>query len=112
MINWNKLQEETQLDNILEESKQAPVLIFKHSTSCPISSTAKDRLERQWSSNSDSVKPYYLDLIAFRNISNKIAEVFNVRHESPQVLLIRDGECVYNASHLAINAKAVEAKLG
>ncbi len=111
MITWNKLDQETQLDEIIAESKEKPVLIFKHSTTCPISGTAKDRLERQWGEQLNSVKPYYLDLLSYRPISNKIAQVFEVQHESPQVLLIRDGACVYNASHLAISAKSVEAKV-
>lgn len=111
MMNWNNLNQESQLDLIIEESAKIPVLIFKHSTSCPISGTAKDRLERQWNSSPETVKTYYLDLLSFRQLSNKIAEVFEVRHESPQVLLIRDGKCVYDASHLGISAKTVEAKL-
>jgi bacillithiol system protein YtxJ len=103
MLQWNNLDREEQLPEIIEESKQSPVIIFKHSTICSISSTAKNRLERQWSdAGVDGIKTYYLDLLAHRPVSNKIAEIFEVRHESPQLLLIRNGKCTYNASHFNI----------
>lgn len=112
MINWYKLTSEEQFQALVEESKDTPVLIFKHSTACSVSSTAKGRLERQWEEMKDaSVKAYYLDLLAFRPISNLIARQFNVRHESPQVLLIQNGECIYNASHLAIRAADLKPHL-
>lgn len=104
-MNWNLLTEEAQLDAIKEESKTQPVVIFKHSTRCSISSMAKGRLERE--EEPQGVKFYYLDLIAYRDISNKIAEVFSVHHESPQVLLIKDGECVYEESHNGISMEEI-----
>jgi bacillithiol system protein YtxJ len=104
-MNWKNLTSPEQLAAIKEESKSKPVIIFKHSTRCSISSTAKNRFERQWpTSGLDGVSPYYLDLLMFRDLSNRIASDFNVMHESPQLLLIQDGECVYNASHLSIKA--------
>jgi len=111
-MNWHPLNNTEQLDKILEESKHTPIVIFKHSTSCSISSTAKSRLERQWDGKGlDHVKPYYLDLLAYRPVSNEIAEVLDVRHESPQLLLVQDGMCVYNASHLSINLDEVKKKV-
>ena len=100
-MNWIALTEETQLETIKEESKTQPIVIFKHSTRCNISSMSKNRLEREQAP--DNVKFYYLDLIAHRAISNKIAEVFQVHHESPQVLLIKNGECTYDESHNGIS---------
>lgn len=112
MINWNALTSVEQLENIKAESKQQPVVIFKHSTSCSISATAKSRLERQWeTSNLENVKPYYLDLLSYRSISNQIAATFEVRHESPQLLLIRDGECTADWSHLGIRLDEVKKAL-
>lgn len=96
-MNWTELTDEAQLDTIKQESNTQPVVIFKHSTRCSISSMAKMRLEREKAP--DAIKFYYLDLIRYRNISNKIAEVFSVHHESPQVLMIKDGECTYDESH-------------
>ncbi|MBD2702650.1 bacillithiol system redox-active protein YtxJ [Spirosoma sp. BT702] len=101
-MNWNKLTNDTQLDVIKEESAEQPILIFKHSTSCSISAMALSRMERNWSDQL-GVKPYYLDLLANRRASNNVANEFGVHHESPQVLLIRNGECVYDASHMAIS---------
>jgi bacillithiol system protein YtxJ len=101
-MNWNKITSDTQLDEIKQESVKQPVLIFKHSTSCSISAMALSRMERNWSDQL-GVKPYYLDLLANRPISNKIENVFGIEHESPQVLLIRNGECIYDASHMAIS---------
>ena len=100
-MNWISLIDEQQLEQIKEQSKQQPVVIFKHSTRCSISSMAKNRLERE--KPADNVTFYYLDLIRYREISNKIAEEFHVHHESPQVLLIKNGECAYEESHNGIN---------
>lgn len=101
-MNWNKLISDAQLAEIKEESTKHPVLIFKHSTTCSISAMALSRMERNWSDQL-GVKPYYLDLLANRPISKRIETEFGIEHESPQVLLIRNGECVYDASHMAIS---------
>jgi len=111
-MNWQTLNSAEQLDQVIEESKSKPVVIFKHSTSCSISSTAKSRLERQWDNGGlENVTPYYLDLLRYRPVSNEIAEVLQVRHESPQLLLIQDGMCTYHASHLGIRVDAVKKKV-
>lgn len=100
-MNWLDLTNEQQLETIVEQSKTQPVVIFKHSTRCSISSMAKNRIERE--TPPENVTFYYLDLIRYRSISNKIAEVFHVPHESPQVLLIKNGECIYEESHNGIS---------
>ncbi|MGM0580289.1 MAG: bacillithiol system redox-active protein YtxJ [Bacteroidota bacterium] len=103
-MNWNRLDSKEVLDNIIEESKTNPVVIFKHSTSCSISAMALNRLERSWKDNEmGEVKAYYLDLISYRDISNAVAEKFGVMHQSPQILLIKNGECVYDDSHMGIS---------
>ena len=102
-MNWNKLSDINQLDEIVKASVDKPVLIFKHSTRCSISSTALDRLERSWKNEEvQGLKPYYLDLIQFRNISGAIENKFDVEHQSPQALIIKNGSCVYHASHYDI----------
>lgn len=108
-MNWNILQEESQLDTIIQESFSKPVLIFKHSTTCSISHAAFSRLERTWNDNEHEsmIKPYYLDLLKLRPISNKIAEVFRVIHESPQAIIIKDGKPIYNASHFDIRLESI-----
>ncbi|KAA9331970.1 bacillithiol system redox-active protein YtxJ [Adhaeribacter soli] len=109
MIQWKPLNQTAQIESLAEESKEQPIVIFKHSTSCSISSMAKSRLERQWEDSSlKNIKPYYLDLLSFRPVSNEIAEFFQVRHESPQLLLIQDGVCTYHASHMGIKLDEVK----
>jgi bacillithiol system protein YtxJ len=103
MINWIPLESEPQLASLVEGSSEQLALIFKHSTRCNISSMAKSRLEKAWDFSTEEIKPYYLDLIENRQLSNTIAEKFDVFHESPQVLLIKNGECIYDASHLDIS---------
>ena len=101
---WEKLTDVSQLETVKSASTSNTVLIFKHSTTCSISATALARLERNWKDESAKrIQPFYLDLKSFRDISNKIASEFEVEHESPQVLLIKNGNCVYNASHLGIS---------
>ena len=104
-MNWISLTDEQQLEAIKAQSHEQPVVIFKHSTRCSISSMAKGRLERV--SPPGHVLFYYLDLIAYRALSNKIAEEFQVHHESPQVLLIRNGACVFDESHNGISMEEI-----
>jgi bacillithiol system protein YtxJ len=87
------------------------VLIFKHSTRCSISSTALNRLERAWRPEDAGHAVWYLDLLRYRPISNAIAERYGIQHESPQVLVIRAGRCVYDASHTAITHAEVVRQL-
>ena len=99
-MDWINLETEEQLNEIIDKSKDTPQVIFKHSTRCSVSSMAKNRLDKK-------EKPlgldfYYLDLIKFRSISNKIAADFKVAHKSPQVLIIKDGHSVYDESHSGI----------
>ncbi|MFY7908117.1 MAG: bacillithiol system redox-active protein YtxJ [Emticicia sp.] len=102
-MNWNNLTEENQLEEIKQESYNQPVMILKHSTTCSISATALSRLERSWKDEvAKDLKPYYLDLLKLRPISNKIAQEFGVEHESPQILIIKNGQSVYDASHFDI----------
>ncbi len=104
-MNWIDLTDGFQLDKIKELSKQKVQLIFKHSTRCSISSMAKNRLERI--PQNGEIDFNFLDLIKHRHLSNKIAEEFAVYHESPQVLLIKNGECIYNESHSGIEMNGI-----
>ena len=109
-MNWISLEELNQLDEILLESQQKPVLIFKHSTRCNISRTTFDRLERRWDvSEMGVVKRYFLDLISSREISNQIAERFEVEHQSPQILVISNGKSVLDLSHYEIDYDHIKA---
>lgn len=102
-MNWNSLTATDQIDQIKTSSLNNPALIFKHSTRCSVSSMAENRLERSWNAEEiPSMDIYHLDLIQHRDISNYIAETFDVPHESPQVLIISDGQCIYHNSHMGI----------
>ena len=108
-MNWIQLNSLQQLDEIRQKSKDKPQVIFKHSTRCSVSSMAKNRLERkEFPQEADF---YYLDLIANRNISLQIEEDFKVYHESPQVLIIKSGECIYDESHSGINMEEIKEQV-
>ncbi|WP_192347402.1 bacillithiol system redox-active protein YtxJ [Algoriphagus sp. Y33] len=111
-MNWNKLTDANQLEEIKALSKDKPFLIFKHSTRCSISSMSLDRLLRKWKdADEEKVTPYFLDLIAYRELSDLVAKEFKVPHESPQVLLIKDGEAVYDNSHYGISYEDLMGKI-
>ncbi len=100
-MNWIPLTTEEQLAQLIEKSATVPQVIFKHSTRCSTSVMVLNRLER--SNIPENIDFNFLDLLTYRNISNKVAADLNVFHESPQILLIRNGKCVYDESHLGIS---------
>ena len=108
---WNDLTELKQLDNVILESNDTPVIIFKHSTRCPVSRMALKNFENEYSIDEGSAKPYFLDLIAHRDVSNEIASRFKVVHQSPQVIVIKNGQEVFNTSHDDIDAGVVKGKI-
>lgn len=110
-MNWHFLTELSQIEQIILESQQQLICVFKHSTRCAISSTIKDKLERNYKSELDSIKFYYLDLIQHREISNTLAEHFKVYHESPQILMIKNGDCYFDASHYDISVNEIIEQL-
>jgi bacillithiol system protein YtxJ len=106
-IDWLSLKSIDQITRITKESQKQPVIIFKHSTRCSISSMVLNRLENSWTPELNRYKTYYLDLITFREISNQIASEFGIAHESPQLLIVKDGEVIYHASHMAIDISSI-----
>jgi bacillithiol system protein YtxJ len=110
-MNWIHLTTEQQAEELATSSEQPMAIIFKHSTSCSISRMALDRLERSWRPDEmPGVKTYFLDLLSYRSVSNKIAHVFGVPHESPQVLMVKNGKVIYHESHYAINYAELKKK--
>lgn len=103
-LSWIELKSIEELDIAIEKSKEKPVLLFKHSTRCGISSMALNSFETQWNGG-DEMDIYYLDLLNYRDISNAIAEKTNVFHQSPQVIVLKNNEVVYTATHSSINAQ-------
>ena len=110
-IKWLNLEEVSQLEDLKKESFNKPVLILKHSTRCSISVMAKTRLESKWEIEDEEITPVYLDLLRYRAISDEIVNAFGVMHQSPQVLLIKDGTCVYTTTHTNIDARAIKNEL-
>ncbi len=108
-ISWKNITSIAQLEAIEKESYEVPTILFKHSTSCSISAMAKSRFERN--SNTGNEIYYYLDLLRFRDVSNAIAEKFQVHHESPQVILLKSGEVIYDDSHMAISFDEVQKQI-
>ena len=96
-MSWINLETDSKIADLKQNSGYS--LIFKHSSRCSISLMAKRRMDMDLADLPDQVKPYFLDLIAYRSISNLISETFQVHHESPQLLLIKDGECILDQSH-------------
>ena len=109
-INWIPLTDLGQLNEIIQLSNEKPVAIFKHSTRCSVSRMALKQFENEFNSP-DSVETYFLDLIAYRDVSNEIATRFQVVHQSPQLVLIKEGKSVYNASHSDIDAQELKSKI-
>jgi bacillithiol system protein YtxJ len=110
-LHWIPLESFDTIELIIKRSYEVPCLIFKHSTRCNICTIAKYRLEDDWDFESGEMDAYYLDVLLFRPVSLKIAEIFQVHHESPQVLLIVNGECIYDASQLDITLEELREGL-
>ena len=109
-INWIPLTDLGQLNEIMELSHQQPVAIFKHSTRCSISRMALKQFENEFDLEG-TVTPYFLDLLNHRDISQEIATRFEVYHQSPQLLLIKEGKSVYDASHSDIDALELKGRV-
>jgi bacillithiol system protein YtxJ len=108
-MNWILLESAEQLDGI--KQKQGYSIIFKHSTRCSISLMAKRRFELDWDNLPENVTLYFLDLIKYRDISNQVAQDYQVYHQSPQLLLIKDGECILDQLHGGISLEEALSEL-
>ena len=104
---WKKIESEEDLARAIEDSFQKKIAIFKHSTSCFISRTVLKNFEKEIENSDQPVNVYYLDLLAHRPVSNKIAADFEIRHESPQLIVIENGKSVNSASHQDISLSQI-----
>lgn len=104
---WNIITSEEDVTMAIENSYNNKIAVFKHSTSCFISKTVLKNLEKEIENINQKIDFYYLDLLAYRSISNKIAEDFGIRHESPQLLVIEKGKVISNASHQDISISQI-----
>ena len=104
---WKHISSDADLDQIISsKSYLKPVILFKHSTRCPVSFTAKKSFEFGWKNELDC-EVYLLDLISYRTISSKIEQLLGVQHESPQLIVVSKGKSIFNASHGMIDADEV-----
>lgn len=104
IIPWIPLTALKQLDDVLKQSHEKPVVIFKHSTRCGISRMVLRQFEKQLDFEANHVKFYFLDLLTFREISDEIAIRFQVHHQSPQLIIIKSDTVLNHCSHYEINA--------
>ncbi len=107
-IEWVRLASIEQLDDIAAKSAGRPQVIFKHSTTCGISRMVLNMFTSSYALKAESIDMYFLDLLANRNVSNAVAEKFQVMHQSPQMLIIKNGVVVAHDSHGAINELELE----
>lgn len=108
-INWVELNDVSQLEEIEKESEEKHIVILKHSTRCGVSRMVLRMFESDYDLPEDApVKLYFLDLISFREVSNAVAEKFGVRHESPQLIILKNREVVHHSSHQSISAGKVK----
>ena len=110
-VPWHPLTEHEQIEKLESESKEKCVAIFKHSTRCGISRMVLNNFERNYDLKDADHKIYFLDLLANRDLSNRVAEKFNVRHESPQLIIVKNGEVVHHASHQSIEVESLKKHL-
>lgn len=103
--NWPgpKLENIYQLNTIVEASFLKPQLIFKHSTRCSVSRFVLNQFKSSYSFSEVDFTAYFLDLLSYREISNVVAHQFDVVHQSPQLLIIKNGKAVAHASHENVN---------
>jgi bacillithiol system protein YtxJ len=105
-----ELRQDRDLEQLLERSKTNPVLIFKHSTQCPISSY----VYKDFTAFADSAGEVLCGLVLVvesRTLSNAIASRLGVRHESPQVIVVKEGRATWHASHWSITADSLSEAL-
>lgn len=106
-IQWHTIDKEEDLEKVLRDSHQSDQLIFKHSNACGISNIVKSRLEKESQVLKTHTDVYLINVLRNRTLSNQLAELLTVRHESPQILLISDGECIFHSSHFDVSLKNI-----
>lgn len=111
MISWKKLDTEEALQELIAKSHEVPSVIYKHSNRCSVSFVVLGRLEHDWLWDEGDVDVYFLDLVPHRDVSDAVESTFGVRHQSPQVLVIKNGQSVYDTSHGDISVRGIKKAL-
>lgn len=108
-LNWDHITTVEALESAYSNSSERAQLFFKHSTRCPVSAMALNAFESNW--KTEEAEIHFIDLLSYRDVSQRLAEISGVRHESPQVIVVKNGEVIYADSHDSINASRIETKL-
>ena len=108
-MKWIEINSSDELEQYLNTAdKSQPFIIFKHSTRCSVSRMSKQLFEGEWKNNKEV---YLINVVENRQASNSVAAKFGIQHESPQILVIRNDKCIYDASHSMIDANTVSEYL-
>lgn len=107
VLPWIFLTSESQLEEIIKKSFEKTQVVFKHSTRCSISSVSMNKFVKNYNVPKEDADLYYLDLLNYRSVSDEVGYKFQVIHQSPQVLVIKNGEAVYDASHYSIQTDKI-----
>ncbi len=108
-MEWTALSTEGELNELIESSDTLLVCIFKHSTRCSISTMVRSRLENGWKAENDNTIFYYLDVLKHRELSDRIADKFSITHQSPQLIILKNGNVAHHSSHTSISAEVIES---
>lgn len=111
MLVLNELHTDKDLDQAWDKSLEKPVLVFKHSTTCPVSARAFGQFKAYLETSEENADCYMVKVIEDRNISNRIEAETNIKHESPQIMLVKGKEVVWNTSHAKITVNSIEEAL-
>ena len=109
-LNWSSITSVEMLVDVYSNSESKPNLFFKHSTRCSISSMALNGFERNWNKEVEC-NLYFIDLIAHRDVSQKLAELSGVIHQSPQAIVVSANKIIYSATHSGIDAADIESRI-
>ena len=110
-MKWRTITTEEDIEEMMRQSQSTACLVYKHSTRCTMSEMIKYILEEEWDFGETELIPYYLDILAHKKLAAKIADDFQVYHQSPQVLLIQEGECTFDEDHKAISVEEIREHL-
>ena len=108
---WQDLTSVDQLGELIQSVGEKPVLFFKHSTRCVVSSMALKNFEDEWTTGIELCDLYFLDLLSHRDVSNEIAVLTEVTHQSPQAIVVKNKAVIYDATHSAIDALKIQSLL-
>lgn len=111
LLPWVEITSTNQVNELLHNIGEKPILLFKHSTRCSISGMVLNSLERNWTTGKELCDLYFIDLLKYRDVSNLTAELTGVEHQSPQTIVIKGKEIIYEESHNSIDARRIESLL-